>query len=192
MNFNDIAKFISEAGVLKLTKRTGFWMERVKDPESVAEHTFRAILIGYILAKLEGADEGKVLKMLVFHDMSEARTNDPHSVARRYTDFDPIEERVIEEQTSRLPDDIAGEIQTLNKEFNALKTKEAIVARDADKLEQFATVREYIEIGYKSLEYWLPHHKFRTESAKKLAEELEKLPVSEWWHGLQKLNKMED
>src|SRR5215469_9736084 len=49
-------RYLYEVGQLKLSKRTGWWHAGVPDPESVAEHTFRTAIIGYVLAVLEDAD----------------------------------------------------------------------------------------------------------------------------------------
>lgn len=189
-----IAKFISEAGVLKLFKRTGYWMEGIKDPESIAEHSFRSMIIGYFLAKMENADENKVIKMLLFHDLSEARTGDPNAVTRRYIDFDKIEGRVISDQTSKLPGDMRDEIKSLVKEFNEIQTKEAMVAKDADNLELLTTAKEYADAGYRGIGYWEQRNSLllRTESAKKLHEELKKLSVGDWWRGLEKIHHLDD
>ncbi|WP_369777858.1 HD domain-containing protein [Streptomyces sp. R33] len=51
-----VARFLYEAGTLKHTRRTGWWMAGVNDPESVAEHSWRTSLIASVIAKLEGAD----------------------------------------------------------------------------------------------------------------------------------------
>ena len=56
---NNIAKYLYEVGQLKRVKRSGWWMAGIADPESVAEHSFRTALLGYILASLEGADPTK-------------------------------------------------------------------------------------------------------------------------------------
>ncbi|GHJ99373.1 hypothetical protein SY2F82_11710 [Streptomyces sp. Y2F8-2] len=36
-----VARFLYEAGTLKNTARTGWWMVGVQHPESVAEHSWR-------------------------------------------------------------------------------------------------------------------------------------------------------
>ena len=66
MQIKDLTKFIFEMGTLKHVKRSGWWVINVKDPENVAEHSFRAGLIAYILAKLEKADINKVALMAFF------------------------------------------------------------------------------------------------------------------------------
>lgn len=40
-----VGRFLYEAGTLKQTRRTGWWMAGVRDPESVAEHSWRTALI---------------------------------------------------------------------------------------------------------------------------------------------------
>jgi putative hydrolases of HD superfamily len=56
---NSVANFLFETGTLKNHKRTGWWIAGVKDPESVAEHSWRAALLASIIAELEGADPAK-------------------------------------------------------------------------------------------------------------------------------------
>ena len=49
-----IVNFIFELNQLKRQAHTGWWFVGVKDPDTVAEHAFRAAQIGYILAVKEG------------------------------------------------------------------------------------------------------------------------------------------
>ena len=46
----------AEAGLLKKVKRSGWWVVGIKDPESVAEHSFRCAIMGYYMAHLEEVD----------------------------------------------------------------------------------------------------------------------------------------
>lgn len=78
-------------------------MAGITDLESVAEHSFRTAILGYILASLEGVDPQKTAAMCLFHDTQEARVNDLHKVAQRYIDLDASESQVIAEQVERLP-----------------------------------------------------------------------------------------
>lgn len=57
-----IANFLFELGMLKRQKHTGFALAGVRQLDSLADHTARAALIGYILAELEGVDAQKVAK----------------------------------------------------------------------------------------------------------------------------------
>ena len=95
----DITNFIFEMGTLKNVKRSGWWTINVKDPENVAEHSFRSGLLGYFLAKLEKVDVHKVTLMSLFNDLHEARLNDLHKVGHRYIDFRAAETAARKEQT---------------------------------------------------------------------------------------------
>ena len=76
--------FIFEAGVLKRAARTGWWFAGVKQPESIAEHSFRTALIGMMLAAMEGADPARVSMLCTLHDTQETRITDIPHIAKRY------------------------------------------------------------------------------------------------------------
>ena len=46
--------------MLKRQKHTGFALAGARELDSLADHTVRASLIGYVLAELEGANPDKV------------------------------------------------------------------------------------------------------------------------------------
>jgi putative hydrolase of HD superfamily len=188
---NSIAKFLYEMGQLKRVKRSGWWIVGVKDPESVAEHSFRTAVVAYILAQLEGADLEKVVSMALFHDMSEARTNDAHRIVRRYVDWEGVDKKAVEDQSKRLPETIAERITSIISEFEQAVSLEARVVRDADLLECLAQAREYQTLGYNDVVDWIFNAKaaLKTESAKKIAEECLKTEPKEWWQGLKALEK---
>lgn len=79
-----VARFLYEAGTLKQTKRTGWWMAGVRDPESVAEHSWRTALLASVIAKLEGADPAKAAFLAVWHDSQETRTGDVNHLGKKY------------------------------------------------------------------------------------------------------------
>ena len=54
----DLARFGYEVGQLKLVKRTGWWVAGVRDPESVAEHSYRVAVIAYRAGDAGRADPG--------------------------------------------------------------------------------------------------------------------------------------
>ncbi|MEW5896843.1 MAG: HD domain-containing protein [Nanoarchaeota archaeon] len=189
-NTNKLANFLFELGTLKHVKRSGWWLINVKDPENVAEHSFRAGVIGYFLARLEKADVNKVTMMCLFNDLHEARINDLHKVGQRYIDFRVAETEVQKEQAAELGE--AGkEMFSLHQEFQEQKTKEAIVARDADLLENAFQAKEYLEIGYRDAQNWIDNIKkvIKTEYAKKLLEEIEQTSSNDWWRNLKKIGR---
>ena len=183
------ANLFFELGMLGRMKRTGPYAAGVKDPETIAQHSHRAICIAYILAKLENADVEKVLLMALFHDFPESRLGDMNKVTLRYVTLNNAEEKCLTEQTQNLPKNIQNEVLENFKEFNERKTKEAIVAKDADLLECAVQSKEYLDLGVKSMTDWITNveNALKTESAKRLLKEIKATSQDEWWHGLKKL-----
>jgi putative hydrolase of HD superfamily len=163
--------FIFEAGMLKRAKRTGWWIAGVKDPESIAEHSFRAAIIGTVLAAMEGADPGRVALMCVLHDTQETRITDIPHIARRYlTAAD--NQTVTADQVSAAPSAVAQTITDAVAEYEAGETLEAIVARDADKLECLVQAVEYRHQGVATVQRWIDSSRaaLKTASAHHLAD----------------------
>ena len=84
MNIKKLVNLIFEWQHLKRIKHEGWRLAGVSNPDSVAEHSLVAAQIGYILAKMEWADVGKVVSMLIWHDIHEARIQDVHKLSLRY------------------------------------------------------------------------------------------------------------
>src|SRR5437016_13173167 len=129
MELNNIAKYLYEIGQLKRVKRSGWWMAGINDPESIAEHSFRTAILGYILGYLEGVDTMKTATMCLFHDTHEARINDLHRVAKRYINLGNSEEIALSEQAERLPQEIADTLLSLIHDYEERESLEARVAR---------------------------------------------------------------
>lgn len=187
----NIAKFIYELGQLKRVKRSGSWIMGVKDPETVAEHAFRAAIIGRILAELENANINKVTTMLLLHDIPEARINDIHKVGARYIDFKSAEKAAMKDQLKRLPPNLSKEMEELFVELEERKTKEAIIAKEADYLEVAFQAKEYYEQGYKDGMNWVNNVErvLTTKSAKALMKQLKKTSYNDWWKDLKNVPK---
>ncbi|GCE06118.1 HD domain-containing protein [Dictyobacter aurantiacus] len=186
MDMNNIAKYLYEIGQLKRVKRSGWWMAGITDPESVAEHTFRTAILGYVLASLDGADPAKTAMMCLFHDTGEARINDLHRVSKRYINVGRDEERAITEQVDRLPQEIAANILSFFDDYEGRRSPEGILARDADLLECIVQAREYQVQGYPDTQDWITncYAGLQTDVAKNLAEACLHTEPKEWWQGL--------
>jgi len=185
-NTKDIKKiiqFISEAGMLKSIKRSGWQVLGIKGAESVAEHSFRCAVIGYILAGMEEASCYKVGLLTLLNDIHEARITDLHKMAQRYINIDSAEDRCFIEQVKNLPDKLRKELTKLHEEYRKQKTKESIIARDADILECLIQAKEYYEQGFKkAIEFTKRAPRFlKTKSAKKLWRFVNTNNITNWW-----------
>jgi putative hydrolases of HD superfamily len=176
------AAFLIETGHLKRTKRAGWWIAGVRDPESVAEHSFRVGVIAYVLALMEGADPHRAATLALFHDLPEVRLGDLPSTAKRFVQTASAED-VIAEQTSKLPAALAGPIRDLIGEFEAEETPETLCAKDADKIECLLQAREYLAQGHSLAQPWVDTMlaAVQTEFGQRLAEAAARVPVDQWW-----------
>ncbi len=176
---HNIANLLFEAGMLKRTPRTGLQFLG-SGSESVAEHAFRVTFIGYVLARLEkDVNEGELIKMCLLHDLHEARTGDLNYMNKKYVKVD--EEKAIEDLTDTLPfgDDIKNSVD----EFNSGQSKEALLANDADQLDLILMLKENKDLGNKYADEWISFalKRLKTDTAKKLAEEILETDSTHWW-----------
>jgi len=175
----DIVNFLFEAGMLKKTPRSGLQFLG-SGGESVAEHILGTLFVAYALCKMTPeADEFKVLKLCLFHDLPEARTGDMNYVNKKYVDVN--EKKAVLEMTGSLP--FGDEIKSAIDEFNAQQTQESIIAHDADQLALVLLLKEYGDLGNKYSPEWIAYARRRliSDNAIKMAECIMLTDSSEWW-----------
>lgn len=175
----NIVNLLFEAGMLKRTPRTGLQFLGTGS-ESVAEHTFRVTFIGYVLAQIEkDVDEAKLIKMCLLHDLHEARTGDLNYMNKKYVKID--EKKAINDLTKTLPfgEDISNSVE----EFNSGKTKEALLANDADQLDLILMLKEIKDLGNEYADEWIRFalKRLKTGTAKELAKKILDTDSTHWW-----------
>lgn len=177
----DASKLFFEFGALKRVARSGWWLAGVKNPESVAEHSFRTALIARVLAELEGLseeDSQKAVLLCLFHDVPEARCNDLHKLGSTY--FGKCQEKALEkaaeDQALLMPQKTAGLFLAFLQEFKECKTRAAIIAKDADLVEVAFQAKEYSDCGFSGVCEWIQHAResVKTRAAGELLRDLEK------------------
>ena len=167
------AGYLLEAGLLKRSRRSGWWIAGVRDPESIAEHSWRAAVTGMMIASLEGADPARTSMLCTLHDTPETRIGDIPKIGKEYlTATDP--EIIAADQTAECPDRVADVVRDAIAEFEAGKTLEAQCARDADKLECLIQAVEYRHQGVSTVQRWIDSSlaALKTETAHRLAKEV--------------------
>ena len=176
-----LARFIFEAGMLKKLRRTGYPFLG-SGGESIADHSFRAALLGYQLALTQpGVDAAKVALLLLHHDVAEARTNDLNYVNKRYVTAH--EDKANADQAADLPPAVKEKFISLFAEYEARQTPEAILAHDADQLDMIAELKEQQDLGNPYAKQWLAYavKRLNTNAAKQLAKEILNTDWTEWW-----------
>ena len=177
-NLENLINFLFEVGTARNIFRSHHQV--IEDSnDTVASHSFRVAIIGLILAEMEKVkNKDKVLKMCLLHDLAELRTGDANFINKRY--LVQNERKAIQDQWKKI---IGGEkIILLLEEYNKKKSKEAIVAKDADILDQIFLQKEYLSKKPYDFKKWHALHRKRlkTKSALKIAKLVSKAESMDW------------
>jgi len=175
-----VTRYLYEAGHLKRSARTGWWFAGITDPETVAEHSFRVAVIGYVLALMEGLDPAVTAALCLFHDLPETRLGDIPHTGRRYLSHPPPAE-IAADQVAGMPPHVAEAIVALVDDYASGRSAEARLAEDADKLECLLQAREYEPQA--DVQEWIVSNraKLRCDSARRLATMAIDLSPDAWW-----------
>lgn len=143
---------------LKKIKRKGWLVKKIKNPESVADHTTLMALMAMLWAKKYQVDELKLIKMALLHDLAEAEISDDIG---RHDGIGPEKKHQMEEEAmkrlcSRFPE--GKEWFEIWKEAEQLKTKEAKLVKQFDGLDLVIQALEYekqVDDPREMDEFWL-------------------------------------
>jgi len=165
--------FMRSVGALKALPRQG-WVDRgILNPESVADHSYRAALMAWLLGQQAGLDAERLLKIMLLHDLPEAIVGDstPYgpmleagvnvaeavSTWRKRLTPDEIavarqvkhrrEAEGLSQMIGSLPQTCADELAVLWHEYAEGHSPEARFASQIDKLEALLQAIEYRQQG---------------------------------------------
>jgi putative hydrolase of HD superfamily len=176
-----IARFLFEAGILKRTPRSGWHFLPGSPDESVAEHSFRATLIAWTLAQMDGsADPARTMELALVHDLAEARTGDLNYVHQKYAAVD--EARAEADLARDLP--FEGDLLSLLAEYRDRSTPESLLAHDADQLEMLLSLKERLDGGVTAAAEWIPavQRRLHSATAQQLADAILTGNTQDWWY----------
>lgn len=135
------------------------------DPESVAEHSWRAALMAMLLApEFPGVEIDRVVRMCIIHDLGEAVTGDIPTFLKNRAD-EETEDRAVAGMLATLPEETRREFSALFAEMNALETPEARLYKIIDKLEAVIQHNESPISTWEPLEYDLQRTYGQKEAA---------------------------
>jgi len=184
-----LADFLFELGTMRKVLRMHRQTLLTDDmSDNIATHSFRVTMIGWLLAKKENIEPYKVVMMCLLHDFSEIRSNDHNWINKRYTKI--FDEEIINEQLGSLP---FLELKELALEYEKRESKEAIIAKDADLIDQILLLKEYEWQGNKEASIWLHGKgdvgnaqlkKLKLDSSKELGQAIYNRSPSDWWDNL--------
>ncbi|MEQ1561176.1 MAG: HD domain-containing protein [Nitrospira sp.] len=178
-NEKSIANFLFEVGMLAKTPRSGFHFLGTGE-QSVAEHVNRTAFIGYALAQMDGdVDTLKILKMCLFHDISETRISDLNHIHQKYVERK--EHSAIKDISDSVP--FGQDLFDTLSEYEKRESKEAIIVKDSDNLEWILALKEEIDTGNSRAQEWIGFaiNRLKTANAKKIAMAIMDTNSNDWW-----------
>lgn len=140
---------MTEVNKLKRVRRTGWVRSKVKNPESVADHSFSTALLAYIIAKDLKLDANKAMLMALTHDINEVISGD---IATRHREelqeTSNVEKAKVEHKShmkmlSHLQRKDRGEFTKIWKELKNQSSEEAKLVKQIDALDYIIQIALY-------------------------------------------------
>lgn len=154
----DYLDFFKNVGKSKRLLRTGWIENKINDPESIAEHSFRTSVLAMVMAdKMDyPLDKNKLIKMAILHDLGELATGDIVVEKGEVVDVKKMDEKEKQEKKGiREIFELIGEgnkYAGIFQEMITRDTPEASFFWQIDKLEMALQALEYEEEQDKNLE----------------------------------------
>src|SRR3989338_871968 len=134
---------------LKKIPRQG-WIDKlsIDKPESVADHIFSMAIMGMIFSDLENHNTGKILKMILLHDLAESATGDitPEQISKEEKTI--LENNTMKKILNDLPLSLQKQYDVIWEEYQSNNSKEAKIVHQLDKLEMALQAKIYSNEGH--------------------------------------------
>ena len=175
----ELLNFFIEVGKLKGVKRKGWLLRKIKNPETIAAHTFRMTLMAWLLCRKKKLNINRILKISLIHDLCEVCAGDttPYdeilpkdrkkwkeilnkwprfSKTKKEKDFlkkYKKENKALKKLISKLSPVLKEEIMNLWNDYEKGLTREGRFVRQVDRIENLL----------QALEYWKKEKNFAIE-----------------------------
>lgn len=138
---------VLEAEALKRTVRAGWRRIGVRDPESVADHSWRLAFMAMLYADLLGLDAGRAARIALVHDLAEARVGDRMPGEWTEAQKHAREARALRAMLKPLPPALRRAYEALWLDYERGGSAEARLVAELDKLEMVAQGVAYERAG---------------------------------------------
>lgn len=134
---------------LKNIQRKG-WKNQLnlKNPESVAAHSYSMTLMAMILSEIQKLDTSKIVKMSLLHDLAESVVGDftPGEISKEKKLT--LENDAMSKILLKLPNKLSDNYKKIWDEYQAHKSKESKFVHDVDKFEMVFQAKNYLNEGF--------------------------------------------
>ena len=143
-----ILDFLKDSTNLKTIFRQG-WIDKlsIKNPESVADHSYSMAIMAMIISDLENYDSEKILKMTLLHDLAESKVGDITPEQMTSENKMKIENEAFDEIINQLPETIRSQYLEIWKEYQNNTSKESLFVHQIDRLEMALQAKIYQKSG---------------------------------------------
>ena len=134
---------------MKNVQRKGWTHElKIKNPESVADHSYSMALMAMILSEIHKLDTKKIVKMTLLHDLVESVVGDftPEEISKPKKL--ELENTAMEKILNILPENLIEVYQKIWNEFQIGDSEESIFVHEMDKLEMVFQAKYYVDKGF--------------------------------------------
>lgn len=146
---NPIIKIHEYISRLKELKRTGWIQRGVKDPETVASHSYAVALLTMMIADLRGLDALDAIRMALIHDLAESTIGDlTPKMKAELKDLEEKERRFFENLGKFMPERLAETYLNAWRRFSKGEDEVSRLVREVDKLERGLQAIKYLKKGY--------------------------------------------
>lgn len=146
---HELDPFFHSVLKLKSVKRAG-WVTRLNlhNAESVADHTFSACAVAMLFADMLGLDTGRIMKMVILHDLAESIVGDYMPGDISGPEKTRQEMAAMESILAGLPDNVRSEYAGIWMEYLDNKTAASRFVHRIDKLEMAMQASSYSQQGH--------------------------------------------
>ncbi len=173
----DLFTFFNVIEDLKHSERQGWKDKDVERPrDTIASHSLGASLLGWVLAEKEDLDSDKIVKMLVMHDLIMTYVEDYTPEDEEFDSKKEMEREAFDDLIEDIPEVIRDEFTSLFQELQNQETREAKIAKEADKLDTLLQARSYSqESDEEFFQEFIESYRdyFSSETGRSMLEELD-------------------
>jgi len=144
----ELVRFLRTVDQLEILPRTGYFFAGIRQPESIAAHSYGVALIAMLLADRikSRVNIERVLRLAILHDTAESLLTDIPNSSFAYMDQAHKEQAEVK-AAKELFGGLTCDYIEFWKEFEEGKTLEARLVRAADKLQLAVKIIGYEQSG---------------------------------------------
>jgi len=144
-----IIDFFKNVANLKKIQRKG-WVDKLsmKNPESVADHSYSMAIMGMIISDMENYNSEKIIKMTLLHDLAESEIGDftPEEISLEKKK--ELENNAFFKILASLPNNLKSQYQMLWNDYQNNDSQESKLVHQIDRLEMALQAKIYLNEGH--------------------------------------------